>query len=431
VLITVAICVALLRHSSAASDAFRIANPDWFIGLTGFGYADVAADVSGGRAAPLYFREYLSGEWGAAIGYEGGTVQWLEPSFVFPDWQTNSTFALTAPFSFLDADGNSVPDFNADGFNIYTSTAANATFSVMQTYEFLNAGTGISQGMQPRSGPDPGASIPSSQYVLRQTYRITNVSGAPLTNVRLFQLLHGLRATTVVVDDNNYGEPSMCGGTRCSDYRFDVTTWGTARAFVDLDRPFDDVPGEPMRALDVSDLFGFVPAIDDAFLRSLLGKDEAGVDAAFLSVGVQVDSETIGGIARSDVYVHNVDAAAFHSNDPPVAWEAGRYGVRPNDNHESGKPSTGVHLSIESGALTGAEVLGPTEKWVAGAQTFALGNLPPGGSATFDVILSVSTVQTVTPKPTAITVGDALPVVQPRAGGALKVWRNESSRRRR
>ena len=136
----------------AASDAFKISNPNWFIVLSAFGYADIAADVPGARSDPRYFREYLSGEWGAAIGYQGAPVEWFEPMFVFPDWNTNSTFTITTPFSFQDRNGDRAPDFNADGFNIYTSTIANAVFSVTQTFEFLNTGIGIAQGVHPRSG---------------------------------------------------------------------------------------------------------------------------------------------------------------------------------------------------------------------------------------------------------------------------------------
>jgi hypothetical protein len=216
---------------------------------------------------------------------------------------------------------------------------------------------------------------------------------------------------------------------RCSDYRYDVTTWGAARAFVDLDRPFDDVQGEPRRATDVTDLFGFVPAIDDAFLRSLLGKDAGAVDSAFRGIGVQLDGDSIGGIARSDLYVVNIDTVAFHSSDPPAGWEAGRYGVQPADNHQAGKPSTGVHLSVEAGALSGAEALGPAGKWVGGAQVFPLGDLNPGAAVTFDVLLSVNTVQTVTPKPAAIASGARLPLRGAAPVGPLKIWRSEASRR--
>ena len=438
-LATLAVCLALLQSSFAASDAFKIANPDWFINLTGFGYADIAADVEGGRSAPQYFREYLSGEWAGAIGYRNAPqVEWFEPMFVFPDWPTNSTFMQTTPFSFQDADANGVPDFNADGFNVYTSTIANPLFSVTQTYEFLNAGIGIAQGTHPRSAADPGSFAPSSQYVLRQTYKITNRSAAPIMGVQLYQFLHGLHSTSAVFDDNNYGEPSMCGGVACSAYRYDVTMLGVARAFVDLERPFDDVEGEPPRAIDVTDLFGFVPAIDDAFLRSLLGKDVAAINAAFQAIGVSLDANTVGGIARSDLYVHNRDVIAFHSNDapigaagavPPFGWETGRYGVRGIDSHEAGKPSTGVHLSVEGARLNGMEAFGPGDKWVGGAQTFALGDLNPGATATFDVLLSVSTVQTITAKPAGAALGAALPVLGSAPQGTLKSWQSDPSRR--
>lgn len=388
----------------AASDAFTISNPNWFINLTSFGYADVAADVEGGRTNPHYFREYLSGEWGAAIGYQGApAVEWFEPSFVFPDWTTNSTFQITSPFNFQDGDGNRTPDFNADGQNIYASTIANAVFSVTQTYEFLNAGVGIAQGIRPRSAGGPGANIASDQYVLKQTYRITNRSSGPIRGVQLYQFLHGLRSTAAVFDDREYGEPSQCLGVKCSDYRFDVTMSGTARAFVDLERPFRDVQDEPTRATDVSEIFGFVPQIDDAFLQSLLGKSASAIEAAFRGVGVTIPPALVADIARSDEYVRNNDVVTLHSNDPPLGvngvaplgWEVGRYGVSGTDSHATGKPGSGVHLSVEGGSLNGTDTFSPARPWVSGAQVFSLGDLNPGATVTFDVLLSVGTNQSV------------------------------------
>jgi hypothetical protein len=257
--------------------------------------------------------------------------------------------------------------------------------------------------------------------------------------VQLVQFLHGLRSTAAVFDDNDYAEPSVCGGVNCRDYRYDVTMSATARAFVDLDRPFDDVEGEPARATDVTDLFGFVPGIDDAFLQGLLGQDEAGVDAAFQSVGVLLDPTSVSGIARSDLYVHNVDITTLHSNDapigagsaaPPFGWEIGRYGVQGVDSHAVGKPSTGVHLSVESGTLNGTEAYGPDAKWVGGAEAFALGDLNPGQTVTFDVLLSVYTVQNVVSKPAGIALRGAARASE-RAAGPLKAWRPGESRRAR
>jgi hypothetical protein len=397
-LLSAVIYFAIQPASFAASPAFQVANPNWFINLTEFGYADIAADVSGGGSGPLYFREYLSGEWGAAIAHAGAPApEWLEPSFVYPDWTTNSTFSVATPFSFRDRDANG-PDVNADGLNIYTSAIRNASFAITMTYEFLNTGTGIAQGTQPATVAGPGANVTSNPFVLKQTYQITNVSGAPMQDVRLSQFLHGLHSRLAVFDRTGYGESANCGGVSCGTYQYDITMRGTARAFVDLDRPFVDEEGQPRRATDATDLFGFVPALDDAFLRSLLGKTEAAIDSAFRGIRVTIDPATIAGIARSDAYVVNDDLVAFHSNDAPLAWEVGRYGVRPNDNHEVGKPGTGVHLSVESGTLNGTSSIGPGDKWVGGAQVFSLGNLNPGGSVTFDVLLSVSTTQSVTPR---------------------------------
>ena len=414
---SVAAVLSLAMPIVAESDAFRIANPEWFINMTAFGYADVAADVPGARSDPQYFREYLSGEWAAAIGYQDGDrsqVEWLEPDFVFPDWETNSSFEIASPFGFQDANNDRVPDFNADGMNIYTSRIENARFSVTQTFEFLNAGVGIAQGRHPRTADDPGSNVTSSQYVLKQTYRVMNRTNDPIRGVRLYQLLHGLHSTAAVFDDNNYDEPSTCGGVKCSEYRYDVSMTAHVRAFVDVDRPFVDVEGEPARATDVSDLFGFVPSINDAFLRSLLGKDAAAIEEAFRAIRVIPDADTINAIARSELYVRNIDIVSFHSDNAPIridapkdaveadgpfGWEIGRYGMHGTDNHIEGKPSTGVHLSIENAKLNGREVFRPAEKWVSGAQVFALGDLNPDATAVFDVLLSISTAQEVTEAP--------------------------------
>ncbi len=392
----------------AASDAFNIANPNWSINLTSFGYADVAADEEGGKNNPHYFREYLSGEWGAAIGYQGAPrVEWVEPSFVFPDWTTNSTFQVTSPFNFQDGDNNRTPDFNADGQNIYTSTIANSVFSIRQTYEFLNSGVGIAQNVRARSDPGPAANLASDQYVLKQIYSITNRSANPIRGLQLYQFLHGLRSTKAVFGDRDHGEPSQCLGLKCSDYRFDTTMTGTARAFVDLDRPFRDVRGEPTRATDVSLIFGFVPQIDDNFLQSLLGKSASAIDASFQAIRVTIPPQLADDIARSDQYVRNHDVITFHSNDPPLGmngvaplgWEVGRYGVSPTDSHATGKPGTGVHLSVEAGRLNGTDTFSPEEPWVSGAQVFNLGDLNPGATVTFDVLLSVGTDQAVVARP--------------------------------
>jgi hypothetical protein len=61
-----------------------LANPHWNITLTDAGYSDFLLDNTPGFEG----REYLSGEWGAAVGYQpaGGAV--VRPS----GWNDNSSF---------------------------------------------------------------------------------------------------------------------------------------------------------------------------------------------------------------------------------------------------------------------------------------------------------------------------------------------------
>ena len=95
-------CIAILAAMLLAplpafgQGGLTLANPHWNITLTDFGYSDFLLDNTPGFEG----REYLSGEWGAAVGYEvsGGanvTAQWLEPQFAYPNWTTNSAFTVS------------------------------------------------------------------------------------------------------------------------------------------------------------------------------------------------------------------------------------------------------------------------------------------------------------------------------------------------
>ena len=74
----------LLTACPASTQTLTLANPHWNITLSDFGYSDYLLDNTPGFEG----REYLSGEWGAAVGYQlaGGAVvspQWLEKNFRF------------------------------------------------------------------------------------------------------------------------------------------------------------------------------------------------------------------------------------------------------------------------------------------------------------------------------------------------------------
>jgi hypothetical protein len=94
------------------------------------------------------------------------------------------------------------------------------------------------------------------------------------------------------------------------------------------------------------------------------------------------------------------DLIGFHSKIAPSAFEIGHYGIEGNniDDHSVGKPSDGVHLSIEDN-WQNAPYLGrknrdsfaPANRWISGAQRWELGSIAAGQSVSFDIVLSLLT----------------------------------------
>lgn len=175
-----------------------LANPNWNILLTDFGYSDFLFDNTPGYEG----REYLSGEWGAAVGYQkadGASVgpMWLEPQFLFPDWATNSTFRVVSPITVTGA--------NADGLPIAESVLTNDEVEVRLRFEMVDTVTGVAMGATPASETGAGSSVTSNRYILSQTATVRNVSGGTLTGLRFYQFLHGLNATSGVFDNRPHG----------------------------------------------------------------------------------------------------------------------------------------------------------------------------------------------------------------------------------
>ncbi len=317
ILITAAIL--LMPGAVPAQGSVTLANPHWNITLTDHGYSDFLLDNTPGFEG----REYLSGEWGAAVGYQvaGGpsvTAQWLEPHFVYPDWTTNSTFTVVTPVT--------QTTLNADNLPVAQSVIKNAHLEITQRFEMLDTVTGTPMGTKPASAAGAGTSSNSNRYVLKQTYTVKNIAGAALSNIQLFQLLHGLNSQRGLYDNRLYSGP-------LSSFRCDTTL--------------------------------------------------AGVDAWATGAGAGLE-----------------DVISFHAASAPTTHEIGYYGIEGNgvDNHSTGKPTDGVHLSIEANWLTapyntrqGTDYFAPPARWVSGAQRWTLGNLSAGQSVNFDVVLSILT----------------------------------------
>ncbi|OYV07261.1 MAG: hypothetical protein CFE26_01955 [Verrucomicrobiales bacterium VVV1] len=316
----VAAAIAILGLSAKARET--LSTPDWNITLTDFGYSDFMLDNTPGFEG----REYLSGEWGAAVGYQVAgrslvSPKWLEPYFVYPDWTTNSDFTGVTPIQQIAV--------NAAGLPIAESVIRNADLEITLHYEILDTVLGTPMGQTAASDASPGQALRSNRYVLKQTCSIKNITASAITNLQLFQLLHGLNSQRGHYDDRPHT------GT-ISDARFDV---------------------------------------------SLAGLDQWSIGSPSAPHGLE-------------------DYIGFHSSVAPSAFEIGHYGIAGNglDNHVTGKPSDGVHLSIEANWLTapfstrkGTAAFTPASRWVSGAERWDLADLAPGDSASLDVILSLRT----------------------------------------
>lgn len=312
----------LPQAAAQISNTLVLDNPNWNITLTDAGYSDWLYDNTPGFEG----REYLSGEWGAAIGYTRAsssqvvTPQWLERNFSYPDWTTNSTFNVISPIAMIGT--------NAAGLPIAQSVISNGDLRITQRFEMLDTITGRPMGITAASAGGTGASISSNRYVLQQTYTVTNISGDSITNVELFQFLHGLNAASGVYDNRLYTGS-------LSDHRYDVTLNG-------------------------------------------------------------IDLNSVGVSGSSDVGLH--DYIGFGASVAPTAFEIGNYGTASVDSHGIGKPSDGVHLSIEDNwthtpysSRQGTDSFAPAEPWVAGAERWNLGTLGDGASKSFNVVLSIRT----------------------------------------
>ena len=210
--------VTLLPPHPVSAQGLMLANPHWNITLSDFGYSDFLLDNTPGFEG----REYLSGEWAAAVAYKpanGTTVlpQWLEPHFIFPDWDTHSTFHVVTPLT--------QTGLNADGLPIAQSVITNNHLEITLRHEMLDTVVGTPMGTVPASAGGTGTYIQSDRYALKQTCVIRNVSGAPISNLQFFQFLHGLSSQRGVYDNRLHPGPF-------SEFRYDATLAGVDAAAV-------------------------------------------------------------------------------------------------------------------------------------------------------------------------------------------------------
>lgn len=360
--------LAVLSQSARAAD-MCLANPDWGIILTDHGYSDVLMDLRVIDGVNYRGREYLSGEYAHAVAYvrDGVPVApiWLEPDFIFPDWTTNSNFTVVTPLALLG--------FNSFGLPVFESTIGNADLEIKITSEMVdNGAAGIQMGMTAQSEASVLVTpITSNEYVMVQNYEYTNISGVPITDLSIVQMIHGLVSLVSLKDDRPY----------------------------------------PAAATDT---FGF----DSAFVHdtTVIGQD--GVNGSFADPAECIPGAIAGNPPPG---IEHFDVLTFHTSAPPIAIDSDFYGDRgAGDNHVAGKPSIGSHINIETATMNGIDFFDPgdgdyppdiaitatygdtdpSDFWVAGAQAHLVGDLAPNDSLGFDYLLSLQTSTVEVPVPT-------------------------------
>ena len=238
------------RADAPSSKTLLLDNPYWNAKLDTGGYSDVFWWEQFSPRHNYTRHEMLSGEWGAAIYYDGiGTgskAMWLTDKFLYPDWDTYCDFTIEAdPAAWDDpnppATGNPVV-----GNDTGTSTIENPEVSVRIDYEMVDLGEqGPGSPMAFGSLVGADAFVYSDRYVLLQTYTITNRTQSPIENLEFYQMLHGHPANEgnavvySVYDDTAHDDPLENyvpyndvhreeGSTHAGNFRYDITQWNNS-----------------------------------------------------------------------------------------------------------------------------------------------------------------------------------------------------------
>jgi hypothetical protein len=188
-------------------------SPTWTITIDDYGYSDFLV-YTAGPFPKDYLHEMISGEWAAAIGYDGIPLtlpirtMWVEPEFIYPDWTTNSNFLVT---TFQGTPGDTDGDGLPEGFSV----VANNEVEIRIDNKFIDTVTGVPMGVGT-------GFVLSDRYVLRVTYTIKNLKATPLTGVRFYPFLHGHPANDERNSVRVTYDTTAYSGTLAT-WRYDVT----------------------------------------------------------------------------------------------------------------------------------------------------------------------------------------------------------------
>jgi len=179
-----------------------LASPHWFAKFDGGGFCDWWHWGESDLHPVSGYHEMLSGEWAAAIYYDGIVTDphamWLTDYFRFPYWDTNSEFELELATGWHDPT-NPVPvsqgkvsdlgefiDMNDTGRSIIS----NAEVRITIDYEIVDMND-LASPLAYRTPENKWGYAESDRYVLLQTYTITNITDSNVSGIEFYQMLHG------------------------------------------------------------------------------------------------------------------------------------------------------------------------------------------------------------------------------------------------
>lgn len=223
ILVAVVVVLALAATASLVWANAPISSPDWYIDLDDAGYSDWMIQTFPDQV----YHENLSGEWAAAIRYDGistpgGVSMWLTPRFICPEFTTNSTFWTEIPLSTLDDPDNPTVS-NDTGY----SKISNGVVAIEISYTMHETEIGVAAGLRP-GGAGSTPPVMSGRYALEVTYEVTNISGEPLTNIGFFQFLHGHPNDDYGPNNHGVYDATQYAVGAFPEYRCDIRQYGAS-----------------------------------------------------------------------------------------------------------------------------------------------------------------------------------------------------------
>jgi len=238
-----------IGNNTAYPNDTSIKKPYFYAEIDSAGYSDV---IFYGRSPILHphpYHELLSGEWGAAIYYDGivtnSKAMWLTDKFLFPEWNTKSDFLIDdayTPSAWQDPNNNPSPLVDTG-----KSIIKNSQVQIQIDYEVVDLAFGDPNNNTSRSPlayyVQDGLSslyMPSDRYIFLQTYSITNKSPneQTLTNIEFYQMLHSHGADqyepvvnstydSIAYDDPLENYTPYNPVHTVGNFRYDITQWNS------------------------------------------------------------------------------------------------------------------------------------------------------------------------------------------------------------